>query len=96
MPFAWQKEGEDFWVDNYERPVREGVEEVARQLARYVVEGSKEWKDEVRRAKDRLYKRLKRRGEPTKITKHEIHAEMLHKFVQKNFRANMGRGGRQA
>ena len=62
------------------------VEEVAGQLADYVEEGSKEYKHERKKAHDRLYKRLKRDGQPINIKKHEVEAEMLN-----NFRAKLGK-----
>ena len=62
------------------------MEEVAGQLADYVEEGSKEYRHERKKAHDRLYKRLKRDGQPINIKKHEVEAEMLN-----NFRAKMGK-----
>ena len=58
-------------------------QEVARQLAQYVKEGSKEYRHETKKARDRLYKRLKRDGRPIDIKKHQVEAEMLNNFIAK-------------
>ena len=59
---------------------------MTRQLAKYVVEGSKESKHKVKKARDRLYKRLKRDGQPIGISKHMAEADML-----TNLKARMGK-----
>ena len=38
---------------------------------------SKEWKDEKKIARDRLYRRLKRAEEPIVIKEHKVEQEML-------------------
>ena len=49
-------------------------EEVERQLAMYVKEGSREFRHETKKVRDRLYKRLKRDGQPIDIKKPEVQA----------------------
>ena len=53
---------------------------VTKELAKYVVEGSKESKYEIKKARDRLYKRLKRDGQPIDIKRPDIEAEMLNYY----------------
>ena len=50
-------------------------QEVTRQLSKYVVEDSEDWKHEKKKANDRLYK--KRDGQRMVYGKHNIRVEML-------------------
>ena len=59
------------------------LQEVTRQLSNYVLEGSKEWKNERRKANNRLYQRLKRNGRHIFYGEHEIRVDMLVKLKDK-------------
>ena len=59
------------------------LQEVTRQLSNYVLEGSKEWKHERRKANNRLYQRLKRNGQHIVYEEHEIRVDMWVKHKDK-------------
>ena len=59
------------------------LQEVTRQLSNYVLEGSKEWKHERRKANNRLYQRLKRNGQHIVYEKHKIRVDMRVKHKDK-------------